>query len=120
MTENIYKHSINTKISASQTFHEKILWEILRKKRQEVKFRRQKILYGKKYSFYCPLLKLLIDINNNSPRFIECGKYNVLIFNENEIENDLELVVSIIKNEIIKLGKIRSSINNLLNKKFYI
>jgi len=117
MTENIYNHrSNNTKLLKYQSFHEKILWEILRKRRQGVKFRRQKILYGKRFSFYCPSLKLLIDIDNNdSPRFIEYEKYNVLLFNENEIENNLELAVDIIKNEIERFEKINLSINSLLN-----
>lgn len=99
------------KLKNNMTPAEVILWEHIRNKKLGVKFRRQHII-----DFYIPdfvalSIKLIIEVDGKIHRYkskedaertrrLESIGYNILRFTNDEIENDVEKVITVIKTEI--------------------
>lgn len=93
---------------------EKILWEALRnRKLLNLKFRRQHVINGYIVDFYCSKLKLVIEVDGpihlkqlaedkEKQEIIE-KKYKVVRFNNEEVENNLQLVIEKIKKSISEI-----------------
>jgi very-short-patch-repair endonuclease len=93
-----------------QTKQEEILWQLIRNRKLGVKFRRQYSIGGYVLDFYCPELKLVIEIDGNQHlkqegilydkkrtdflRVLDC---KILRFRNIELEENLEKVLSKIK-----------------------
>jgi very-short-patch-repair endonuclease len=106
--------SLRQYLRKNQTFEEKRLWQYLRNRKLEgYKFRRQHGIQNYILDFYCPALRLGIEIDgshhmNDSGQFeydlvreellSECGVY-ILHFTNRQIRDSIELViVEIIRN----------------------
>jgi len=94
----------------NQTKQEKILWQCVRNRKLGVKFKRQYSIGGYVLDFYCPELKLVIEIDGSQhskreellydkerTNFLQILGCRVLRFKNIEIENNLEKVLSNIK-----------------------
>ena len=102
------------RLKNNMTRAEILLWELLRNKKQGVKFRRQHII-----DFYIPdfvalSIKLIIEVDGkihlgrgkeDAERTKRLGimGYKVIRFTNEEVENDIEKVLRIIKMEIENL-----------------
>ena len=102
------------RLKKNMTSAEILLWKFLRNKKQGVKFRRQHII-----DFYIPdfvalSIKLIIEVDGkihlrkwreDAERTKRLGimGYKVIRFTNEEIENDIEKVLSRIRKEIEKL-----------------
>ncbi|MCX6751568.1 MAG: endonuclease domain-containing protein [Candidatus Nomurabacteria bacterium] len=94
----------------NQTKQEEILWKCIRNRKLGVKFRRQYSVGGYVLDFYCPEIKLVIEIDGiqhsrkeevlydqERTEYLEVLDCNVLRFKNIEIEKNLERVLSKIK-----------------------
>ena len=102
------------RLKNNMTSAELVLWEFLRNKKQGVKFRRQHII-----DFYIPdfvalSIKLIIEVdgkihlrkwNEDAERTKRLGimGYKVIRFTNEEVENDIEKVLNVIKLNIKNL-----------------
>lgn len=93
-----------------QTKHEEILWKHIRNRKLGVKFRRQYSVGGYVLDFYCPEIKLVIELDGvqhykkenflydkDRTEYLRILGFNVLRFKNTEIEKNLEKVLSKIK-----------------------
>jgi very-short-patch-repair endonuclease len=100
-----------------ETKAEKILWEKLRNKKLDVKFRRQHPIDMYILDFYAPDVKLAIELDGSSHNIKENKEYDkdreeylkfksveILRFWNSEIEKNLDYVLNKIKDKIYKLG----------------
>jgi very-short-patch-repair endonuclease len=98
----------------SQTEEEIILWEELRNNKLDVKFRRQHQIGSYIADFYCPKLKLIIEMDGNPhkllkqinhdflrDKWLEENGYQVIRFWGSQVRSDLESVVEVIKSKIL-------------------
>lgn len=89
-----------------QTQQEKILWETIRNRRLGFKFRRQYSVDGYVLDFYCPEVKLVIELDGSQHSekenslydkdrtdFLEVLGCTVLRFENKEIDENLEKVL---------------------------
>jgi len=92
------------------TKSEKILWEELRNNKLGVKFKRQHSVGGYILDFYCAAHKFVIELDGTShdgpdqkeydlirDNFFKDLDYNVLRFNNKEVENNVMEVINKIK-----------------------
>lgn len=102
------------KLKENMTSAELILWEHLRNKKQGVKFRRQHII-----DFYIPdfvslSIKLIIEVDGKIHQFqkkedaertkrLETIGFTIIRFTNEEIENEIEKVIRVIKLGISRL-----------------
>ncbi len=97
----------------NSTAAEIILWQELKNSRPGAKFRRQQPLDHYVADFYCPALKLIIEIDGNSHDFAEINAkdkskekylgqqgYQALRFTDSDIKDNLEAVLIQIRNHI--------------------
>jgi very-short-patch-repair endonuclease len=102
----------------NQTEAEELLWKYLRAKKIGVKFRRQYGIGPYILDFYAPSLKLAIEADGkihlkkevqtkdkNRDAFLKRAGISVLRFENEEIEHDLENVLSEIKMKIKELER---------------
>lgn len=77
-----HKPWLARRMRTNPTFAEKIFWERVRCKKLGVKFRRQAIVLGWIVDFYCPSLKLIIEIDGkvHAARASEDQKRDRIIF----------------------------------------
>jgi len=93
-----------------QTTDEKILWEELRNRKQGFKFRRQYSIGGYILDFYCPEIKLAIELDGGHhfekenvlydierTSYLEVLGCNVLRFKNAELNENLEKVLLTIR-----------------------
>lgn len=96
---------------------EQILWEKLRNKNLNIKFRRQHPFDMFIIDFYAPSIKLAIELDGSAHTsvankdydemrtdYLECRYINVLRFWNSEVERNLEEVLNKIREEIKKLS----------------
>jgi len=94
-----------------ETKAEKMLWQKLRNKNLNVKFRRQYPIENYILDFYAPSIKLGIELdgsihkNNkeydeNRTKYLKNKKIKIIRFWNSEIENDLECVLNKIQNHL--------------------
>lgn len=104
--KTIYAKSLRN----NMTTPEKILWRKLKCKNLGVKFRRQSIILGYIVDFYCPKLKLVIEIDGdshlNKQQYDKTREEHMLVkniktirFSNNMILNNLDVAIE----EIIKV-----------------
>lgn len=92
---------------------EKLLWERLRNNKLGVKFRRQFSVMGYVVDFYCPQYRLIIELKGGVHKTTSSKKYDdyrrkylesfwmtIVEFWNAEIEQDMEKVISSIKNHL--------------------
>lgn len=120
MTELFNKSNLRKKrrlLRQNSTKAENILWSRLRAKRFfDIKFRRQYSVGGFVVDFYCPKLKLAIEIDGDShigdeaeeydrarQKYIESAGIRFLRFTNNNIYYNLESVLNSISEFISKL-----------------
>lgn len=97
----------------NQTYAEKLLWNHLRNKQLGYKFRRQVSIGSYVVDFYCPKVKLAIEIDGNShyePKAITYDKIRtewinylgirIIRFTNQEVYDNADDIVSIIKNSL--------------------
>ncbi len=95
------------------THSETILWNALRKEIQGLRFRRQHPIGDYIADFVCLPVKLVIEVDggyHENPEqqqedqartlFIESKGYTVIRFNNEEVDSDINNVISRIKNEL--------------------
>ena len=102
------------KLRNNATKHEKIMWEKLKwSKFMWLKFRRQHSVWRYILDFYCPKLKIWIELDWNQhleekaieydkirSEYLESDKIKIYRFSNYEIENNLEKVLEKLKQEI--------------------
>jgi very-short-patch-repair endonuclease len=89
-----------------QTKPEEILWRCVRNRKMGIKFRRQYSVGGYVLDFYCPEIKLVIELDGEEhskkenflydqdrTEYLEILGCNVLRFKNIELEKDLEKVL---------------------------
>ena len=112
MDEKISRHLREKLIESARrmretpTHAEGLLWKKLRKKRLGgFRFRRQHIIYTFIVDFYCPLAKLVIEVDGSvhddqeeydreREEIIENLGYQVLRFRNDQIEREIEAVLA--------------------------
>ncbi len=103
-----------------QTKTESLLWDELRSNKLGVKFRRQHPIQKFVLDFYCPEIKLAIeldgsvhadkfqkDYDNIRTEFLKSENITVLRFWNSEVEKDMESVLESVKNKVKELSKHR-------------
>ena len=93
-----------------QTKQEEILWECLRNRKMGIKFKRQYSIGGYVLDFYCPEIKLVIELDGRQhlekenylydkerTDYLEILDCRVLRFKNKELENNLNKVLLKIK-----------------------
>lgn len=112
---NIHKLvSRRKKLRKNQTPEEEKLWWCLRNERLGIKFRRQHSVGGYIIDFYCPSKRLIIEIDGGvhlqkenreydsiRNKFFKELDYLVLRFSNTQIEQNINEVLEIIKNNIV-------------------
>ncbi len=99
------------KLRENQTNEESILWEILRRKNFNFKFKRQHSIGPYIVDFYCATKRIAIELDGNQHKdaleydqersnFLESKNIKVLRFWNNEIQNNIENVLNKIKSEL--------------------
>ena len=94
------------KLRKRQTKQEKILWDFLRNRILKVKFRRQYGIGGYILDFYCPEIKLVIELDGwqhlekdhreydkERTNFLKVFGCTVFRFSNSDIDNNLENVL---------------------------
>ena len=108
-----YKYERN-RLKQNMTSAEIKLWHYLRNKKMGVKFRRQHIIEFYIPDFVALSIKLIIEVDGKihlkqkkedeeRTRRLELLGYKVLRFTNQEVENDIEQVVKIIKKNVEEL-----------------
>lgn len=101
------------KLRKNPTPQEEILWRYLRRKRTGLRFKRQVIFRGFIVDFYCPFIKLIIEVDGSShngregydnwrSNIIRSLKLKIIRFKNEEIDNNIIEVIKKI-NDIIYL-----------------
>lgn len=98
----------------NQTKQEKMLWKEIRNRKLGIKFRRQYSVGGYVLDFYCPEIKLVIELDGKQhsekenflydeerTEYLKILDCNVLRFKNIEIEKNLKKVISKIKEFVI-------------------
>ncbi len=104
----------------NQTEAEQILWEAIRKKTLDVKFRRQHIIGSNIVDFVSLETKLVIEVDGNihldqkeydagRTKELESVGFSVIRFTNEEITNDIENVINKIKLKLEELPKVLPS-----------
>ena len=91
----------------NQTKHEEILWECIRNRKLGIKFKRQYSIGGYILDFYCPEIKLVIELDGlqhgekenflydkDRTEYLSILGCTVLRFKNTEIQEDLNKVIS--------------------------
>lgn len=94
----------------NQTKHEEILWQQIRNRKFGIKFRRQYSIGGYVLDFYCPEIKLVIELDGEQhskkenflydkerTEYLKILGCNVLRFKNVELEKNIEEVLVKIK-----------------------
>ena len=104
---------LQKQLKANQTLAEKLLWQELRNKKLDHKFRRQHIIDVFIVDFVCLTKKLVIEIDGKihlnqkdydqtrTESLNEEG-YRVIRFTNEQVENEMEFVLGAIKEELEK------------------
>jgi cyclase len=104
------------RLRKAPTEAEALLWNVLNKKQLGIKFRRQHPIYNYIADFYCHELKLVIEVDgkyHNEQKEYDRYRSNdltefgikVVRFTNDQVLNDIENVLNIIKQEIFLLKK---------------
>jgi very-short-patch-repair endonuclease len=99
------------------TTAESKVWNHVRNHQRGPKIRRQHPIDRFIADFYCPQVKLIIEIDGDShsnpdqasydlerTSYLQAGGYTVIRFPNHQVENDLDTVLEIIQNKIIELS----------------
>ena len=100
--KSLYKHRKYLRNNATET--EKVLWCFLKKSKTGYKFRRQHSICGYILDFYCPSIKLGIEVDGEYHNFNKANDklkekvltelgIKLLRFTNKEIEENIELVL---------------------------
>lgn len=98
----------------STTAAEKILWERLKGKQLGVKFRRQHVIESFIPDFVALSIKLIVEVDGKihlkqetkdmeRTFFLEQMGYKVIRFKNEEIENEIDKVIGLIKDAVVSL-----------------
>ncbi len=116
-----HKYSQNTQENAIElrnnaTKQEKILWHYLKNSQLDYKFRRQQPIGNYIVDFFCPELKLIIELDGGQhdetinkeydilrDDFLKSLGYTVLRIWNNEIDKNIDGVINYINNQIVTL-----------------
>ncbi len=93
------------------TSQEQKLWQCLKGKKVGFKFQRQHSIGNYIVDFYCASKKLIIELDGNQHNntqeydkertlYLKDHEFNVLRFNNNEIDSEIHVALSIIKEEL--------------------
>lgn len=106
---------IRRKLRSNSTPCEVLLWTEIRREKLDVKFRRQYSVGKFVLDFYCPKLKLALEVDGfhhqkkdvkaydkTRQKFLESLGVRIIRINNNEIQDNLDCVLNRIKNAIIK------------------
>lgn len=114
--KEFYKNykNVREKLKENMTLAEVKLWEHLKNKKLGVKFRRQHVIENYIPDFVALTIKLIIEVDGGihlklkkkdeaRTEWLEYLGYSVIRFKNEEVENDIEKVVKIIKKRIEQL-----------------
>jgi len=99
------------------TLMEKKLWAYLRRDKLGVRFRRQFGIGEYIVDFYAPIIKLVVEVDGNQhytkegleydkvrSEYLEAVGETILRFKNQEIKNEIEKVIDVIKNKVEELS----------------
>lgn len=96
---------------------ESVLWQHLRKEKLDgFKFRRQHIIHTFIVGFYCPTVKLIVEVDGAvhqnqveydqvREEYLQAAGYHMLRFKNDEILDDIEHVLDVILQKLFSLRK---------------
>jgi len=115
LTHNIFELGDRRReLRKKATLQEKLLWEKLRNRKIGFKFKRQYSIGGYILDFYCAEKRLIVELDgevHNTKEAVEYDEvrdryfselgYKTVRFLNKEIDDDIEKVISMIKNHLL-------------------